>query len=360
VLITGLVRDALGRKMSKSLGNGVDPLDVVAQYGADALRFSLCTGNSPGNDLRYSGEKAQNSRNFANKLWNAARFVLMNLGEEEPAPHIPNELELQDRWILSRFNTTVRDVTVALEKFELGLAAEKLYNFIWDEFCDWYIEFSKVSPDKAKTRAVLVYVLSNTLKLLHPFMPFITEEIWLALPHEGESIMISDWPSHYEEKADDKAVLQMEYVMMAIRGIRNRRAEMNVAPSRRAKVYIYAQSPSLYTGCEIYFQRLAGASEVEIISSSDSKPAPENSVQVVFEGSKIFIPLGDLVDLAAEKARLEKELASAEKQLAGVQAKLNNENFTSKAPASVIEGARQNARALAEKRDALKESLATL
>ena len=359
VLITGLVRDALGRKMSKSLDNGVDPLDVIAQYGADALRFSLCTGNSPGNDMRYSDEKVQSSRNFANKLWNAARFVLMNLDENEPAPHIPagltgeDSLAPEDKWILSRFNAAVKTVTESLEKFELGLAAGKLYDFIWDEFCDWYIELAKASLDQAKTKAVLVYVLSNTLKLLHPIMPFITEEIWQALPHEGESIMISDWPE-WDEALDFPAEeTEMQVLMEAIRAVRNRRAEMNVPPSRKANLYIR-------TDCaldEAFFVRLAGASEVHFIAGDYDQ---EGAVQIVCQGCKIWIPMGDLVDLEAEKARLEKELANVEKQLAGVQAKLGNESFVSKAPANVIEGARQNARALTEKRDALQESLERL
>ena len=353
VLITGLVRDALGRKMSKSLGNGVDPLDVIAQYGADALRFSLCTGNSPGNDMRYSDEKVQASRNFANKLWNAARFVLMNLGENEPAPHVPEGLAAEDKWILSRFNAAVRDVTENLEKFELGLAAGKLYDFIWDEFCDWYIELAKASLPAEKTRAVLVYVLTNTLKLLHPFMPFITEEIWQALPHEGESIMVSDWPAYDEALSFPAEEAQMQVLTGAIRAVRNRRAEMNVPPSRKANLYIRTE----YGLNELFFIRLASASEVHFIEGDYME---DGAVQIVSTGCKLWIPLGDLVDLEAEKARLEKELAGVEKQLAGVNAKLGNESFTAKAPAAVIEGARENARTLTEKRDALKESLARL
>ncbi|MCL2495608.1 MAG: valine--tRNA ligase [Oscillospiraceae bacterium] len=353
VFIHGLVRDSLGRKMSKSLDNGVDPLDVIEQYGADALRFSLCTGNSPGNDMRYSDEKAQSARNFANKLWNAARFVLMNLDENEAAPHIPSELAPEDKWILSRFNATVRDVTVALEKFELGQAAGKLYDFIWDEFCDWYIEFSKASLGRAKTRAVLVYILSNTLKLLHPVMPFITEEIWQALPHKGESIMIADWPEYNENLDFPTEEAQMQVLTKAIRAIRNRRAEMNVPPSRKANLYIRSELALN----EQFFIRLAGASAVHFIEGDFTG---QGTVQIICQGCRIWIPLGDLVDIAAEKARLEKELALIEKQLSGVTAKLNNESFTGKAPANVIEGARENARALTEKRDALREGLANL
>ena len=356
VLITGLIRDELGRKLSKSLGNGADPVEVIGQYGADALRFTLVTGNAPGNDLRYYDEKVAASRNFANKLWNAARFVLMNLEEEEPAPRIPSELAIEDRWILSRFNTTIRDVTVALEKFELGLAAQKVYDFIWDEFCDWYIELSKASLAEAKTRAVLVYVLSNTLKLLHPFMPFITEEIWQALPHEGESIMIAPWPEYDEALCFPAAEAQMQAVMAAIRGIRNRRAEMNVPPGRRAKVYICGAADT-FAGTAAFFQRLAGASELDLVPPGF---ALEGAVQIVTADCKIFIPLGDLIDLEAERARLAKELETVEKQLAGVLAKLGNESFTSKAPASVVEGAKENARQLTEKRDALRNSLTQL
>jgi valyl-tRNA synthetase len=356
VLLTGLIRDEQGRKLSKSLGNGADPVEVIGRYGADALRFTLVTGNSPGNDLRYYDEKVQASRNFANKLWNAARFVLMNLDENEPAPHIPSELAVEDRWILSRFNTTVRDVTESLEKFDLGMAASKIYDFLWDEFCDWYIEFSKASVDKAKTRAVLVYVLSSTLKLLHPFMPFMTEEIWQALPHDGESIMISSWPEWNEGLDAPTGEMRMQAVMEAIRAVRNRRAEMNVPPGRRAKLYICGNE-ELFDGMQAFFQRLAGASEVEICSKGF---AMEGAVQAVCPWCTIFIPLGDLVDLEAERARLQKELETVEKQLAGVSGKLGNANFVGKAPANVIEGARANARQLTEKRAALRESLAGL
>jgi len=379
VLITGLIRDELGRKLSKSLGNGADPVEIIRTYGADALRFTLLTGNSPGNDLRFYEEKAQNSRNFANKLWNAARFVLMNLDENEPAPHIPGGLAAEDKWILSRFNATVRDVTDNLEKFELGLAAGKLYDFIWDEFCDWYIELAKasLSPQKAcglcgdpdpaeKTRAVLVYVLSNTLKLLHPFMPFVTEEIWQALPHDhpnesadspgtrtGESIMISDWPE-YDEALDFPAEeARMQVLMGAIRAVRNRRAEMNVPPSRKANLYI--RSEHALDGA--FFLRLAGAAAVHRINEDY---AGQGAVQIVSTGCKIWIPMGDLVDVAAEKARLEKELAAVENQLAGAQAKLANEGFVAKAPPHVIEGAKEIVGVLIDKQIALKNSLANL
>jgi len=356
VLITGLIRDALGRKLSKSLGNGADPVEVIQQYGADALRFTLTTGNAPGNDLRFYKDKVQNNRNFANKLWNAARFVLMNLDENEPVPHLPSELAVEDRWIVSRYNATVKEVTENLEKFELGLAAGKLYDFIWDEFCDWYIEFAKASLPAPKTKAILVYVLSNTLKLLHPFMPFITEEIWQTLPHESESIMVSNWPEFDKAFSFPAEEAQIQAVMEAIRAVRNRRAEMNIPPSRRAKLYI-SSGEDLFHGMELFFQRLAWASEVELCPAGF---ALEGAVQIVCGNCKIFIPLGDLVDFEAEKARLEKELDLVEKQLAGVMAKLGNESFTGKAPANVVEGARQNARQLEEKKAALLEGLGRL
>jgi valyl-tRNA synthetase len=354
VLIHGLIRDAQGRKMSKSLGNGVDPLEIIDQYGADALRFSLATGNSPGNDMRYSGEKVEAARNFANKLWNAARFVLMNLSGDAQYTIYNAQLSLEDQWILSRCNATVKDVTEALEKFELGIAAQKLYDFLWDEFCDWYIEIAKPSLQSdtpQKTCTVLIHVLQNTLKLLHPFMPFITEEIYQALPHEDESIMISQWPEYEENLNFPAAEAQMQAVMEVIRGIRNRRAEMNVPPSRRAKVYLTENYPAMF------FQRLAGASEVEVVPSDF---ALKGAIQIVTAECKVFIPLGDLVDTEAERARLHKELDAVEKQLTGALAKLNNEAFTAKAPASVVEGAKKNAEALAAKRGALKDSLSKL
>ena len=243
VFIHGIVRDAQGRKMSKSLGNGIDPLIVIDEYGADALRFTLATGNSPGNDMRFSDEKVGASRNFANKLWNAARFILMNLGEDEKAPHIPDELALEDKWILSLFNKLTKEVTDNLDKFELGIAVQKLYDFIWDVFCDWYIEISKIRLNSGDEKAaqtardMLVYIMSNTLKLLHPFMPFITEEIWQTLPHDGESIMISEWPVYKDEHNFSVEEQEMDRIMEAVRAIRNRRAEMNVPPSKKAKLY---------------------------------------------------------------------------------------------------------------------------
>ena len=362
VLIHGLVRDALGRKMSKSLGNGIDPLEIIDKYGADALRFTLATGNSPGNDTRFSVEKVEASRNFANKLWNAARFVLMNLGENEPAPHIPDELALEDKWILSSFNNVVKEVTSNIDKFELGIAVSKLYDFIWDVLCDWYIEICKIrlSSDDEKlknnARAVLVYVLSNTLKLLHPFMPFITEEIWQTLPHDGESIMISQWPVYSDVLHFPNEEAEMEKIMAAVKAVRNRRAEMNVPPSRKAHISVVSSNAKLYADGEKFFVRLASASSLEA-SESEARLSLDGTVSIVTEDAKIFLPLAELVDLAAEKKRLEKELADVEKKLMQINAKLSNEGFLAKAPAAVIEEQRANGVKLTEKAKLLKESI---
>ena len=363
VLIHGLVRDAQGRKMSKSLGNGIDPLEVIDQYGADALRFTLATGNSPGNDMRFSDTRVEASRNFANKIWNAARFILMNLSDDEPAPHIPENLALEDKWILSRFNALAEGVTDALEKYELGMAVQKLYDFIWDVFCDWYIEIAKIrlngSDEAAKqtVKAVLVYVMSNTLKLLHPFMPFITEEIWQALPHTGESIMISEWV-----KADDALRFsaeeeEMERIMSAIKAVRNRRAEMNVAPSKKAKIFIETAYADTFEKGKVFFERLASASEVEVGAKFDDM---DDAVSIITESARMYIPMAELVDFQAEIARLQKEKADVEKELAMVNGKLSNENFVSKAPAAVVEGQRQSKARLEEKLALLDESLQNL
>ena len=316
VFIHGIVRDSQGRKMSKSLGNGIDPLEVIDKYGADALRFTLVTGNSPGNDMRFSDEKVGASRNFANKLWNAARYVLMNLDEDEPAPHIPENLALEDKWILSKFNTLAKEITDNLEKFELGIAVQKLYDFIWDVFCDWYIEISKIrlqaGGEAAQTaKDVLVYVLSNTLKLLHPFMPFITEEIWQSLPHDGESIMISKWPEYSEALAFDAEENEMEKIMEAVRAIRNRRAEMNVAPSKKAKYFVATADKETFEFAGVFMKRLASASEVEVGDSFDI----DGAVAIVTSDAKIYIPMGELIDFEAERARLNKEKDKALKEL---------------------------------------------
>ena len=359
VFIHGIVRDAQGRKMSKSLGNGIDPLIVIDEYGADALRFTLATGNSPGNDMRFSDEKVGASRNFANKLWNAARFILMNLGEDEKAPHIPDELALEDKWILSLFNKLTKEVTDNLDKFELGIAVQKLYDFIWDVFCDWYIEISKIrlnsGDEKAaqSARDMLVYIMSNTLKLLHPFMPFITEEIWQTLPHEGESIMISEWPVYKDEYDFSVEEQEMDRIMEAVRAIRNRRAEMNVPPSKKAKYYIATAHKDTFEKAGIFMQRLASCSEAEIGDSFEI----DDAVCIVTTDAKIYIPLGELVDFEKEIARLNKEKEKVLKDLEFIDKKLNNENFVAKAPKAVVDGQREAAQKLRDKIAMIDESI---
>ena len=360
VFIHGIVRDAQGRKMSKSLGNGIDPLVVIDQYGADALRFTLATGNSPGNDMRFSDEKVGASRNFANKLWNAARFILMNLGEDEKAPHIPDELALEDKWILSLFNTLTKEVTDNLDKFELGIAVQKLYDFIWDVFCDWYIEISKIrlnsgDENAAQTaRDMLVYIMSNTLKLLHPFMPFITEEIWQTLPHNGESIMVSDWPVYKEEFDFSVEEQEMDRIMEAVRAIRNRRAEMNVPPSKKAKYFIATAYKDTFEKAGIFMQRLASCSEAEVGDSFEI----DGAVCIVTADAKIYIPLGELVDFDQEIVRLNKEKEKVLKDLEFIDKKLNNENFVAKAPKAVVDGQREAAQKLRDKIAMIDESIA--
>ncbi len=365
VLIHGLVRDAQGRKMSKSLGNGIDPLEIIDKYGADALRFTLATGNSPGNDMRFSDDKVEASRNFANKLWNAARFVLMNLEGKEPAPYIPEKLALEDKWILTKYNTVVKEVTDNLEKFELGIAVQKLYDFIWDVLCDWYIEICKIrlSSDneelKKTARAVLVYVMSNTLKLLHPFMPFITEEIWQTLPHDGESVMISPWPVYDENYVffDDEE--KMEHIMTAVRAVRNRRAEMNVPPSKKARLDIVTKEQELFSEGAKFFQRLASAAGVAV-SDDEAVFELDGSVSVVTDIATIYMPMAELVDFEAERKRLNKELDEVEKKLSQINGKLNNQGFLAKAPANVIEEQKANQIKLNEKAALLKASIAKL
>ena len=361
VFIHGIVRDELGRKMSKSLGNGIDPLLVIDKYGADALRLTLATGNSPGNDMRYSEKKVEASRNFANKIWNAARFILMNLDGSEAAPHVPAADALEDKWILSLFNKLVKEVTENLEKFELGIAVSKLYDFIWDIFCDWYIELAKIRLQQggeaaAQAKDVLIYVLSETLKLLHPFMPFITEEIWQTLPHEGDTIMLSPWPVYNEALCFDEDEKHMDIIMEAIRAIRNRRAEMNVPPSRKAHVYIATEYKDVFSTAVVFLQRLASAADVEI---GDSFEIP-GAVSIVTAHAKVYIPMGDLVDFEAERKRLTKEKEGAEKKLSGICAKLSNPGFLAKAPEAVVNNQREEEKKLREKIKNIEESLAAL
>ena len=362
VLIHGIVRDSQGRKMSKSLGNGVDPLVEIEKYGADALRFSLATGNSPGNDMRYIPERVESSRNFANKLWNASRFILMNLPDDQKAPYLPKDLSLEDKWILSKYNSLVKDVTDNLDKFEIGVAVQKLYDFIWDIFCDWYIELCKVrlNGDDANAadtaRAVLVYVMSGMLQLLHPFMPFITEEIWQSLPHDGESIMVSKWPEYSADLdfADDEA--EFERVVKAIRAIRVRRSEMNVPPSRKAKVVIESAYADTFNAGAVFFKRLAYAGEVEINQPIDDPSA----VTIITDDAKVYMPLGDLIDFEAERARLNKERDAVLKDITFVENKLNNPGFVSKAPEKVVAEQRKNLEVYKEKLAMLDERLKAL
>ena len=340
VYIHGLVRDSQGRKMSKSLGNGIDPLEIVEKYGADALRFTLATGNSPGNDMRFYIERVEASRNFANKIWNASRFVMMNLSIDENILPEKESLQIEDRWILHRYNELVREVTENLDKYEIGVAVQKLYDFIWDEFCDWYIElvkprFSMEGESNLAAQRVLTYVLSNVLKLLHPFMPFITEEIWQALPHDGESIMISAFPTYMNELEDKDAEREMDIIMNAIKGIRNIRNEMNVVPSKKTKLYIVTESADLFKKAEAFLEKLAGAASVEI--KADKTDIPENAVSVVVEKAEVFLPLDELVDKEKEIERLTKEKVKLEGEIKRVEGKLSNKGFTDKAPASVVE-----------------------
>ncbi len=359
VLIHGLVRDEKGRKMSKSLGNGIDPLKVIEEYGADALRFMLATGNSPGNDMRFMPDKVEASRNFANKLWNAARFVLMNLGDNEVELTLPGTLALEDKWILSKYNTLVRAVTDNLEKFELGIAVQKLYDFIWDSYCDWYIELCKArlqGEGAADARRVLVYVMSGMLQLLHPFMPFITEEIWQSLPHEGETLMRTDWPTYDESLSFAAEEREMERIMEAVRAIRNRRAEMNVPPSKKAEVFVETAFADTFQKGAPFIMRLASASAVTVGEAFEIKGA----VSIVTPDATIRIPMDELVDKAAESARLQREAANVQKQLDGVKARLANKAFTDKAPAQIVETAREQAVRLEEKLALLEQSMKAL
>ena len=359
VFFHGLIRDAQGRKMSKSLGNGVDPLDVISVYGADALRFTLVTGNSPGNDLRFSEEKVSASRNFANKIWNAARFILMNIEGKDIDCALPKKLYTSDKWILNRFNNVTAAVTENLEKFELGMAVSKLYDFIWDDFCDWYIELAKIRMNGAdeesadSARRVLVWTMSNTLKLLHPFMPYITEEIWQTLPHDGEALIVAKWPEYDEALSFPQEAKNLESVMALIRAIRTRRNEMNVPPSKKAHIYIDTAHPAPYEEASEFIARLAYGSKVEIGTGFDVQGA----VTAVTDDAKALLPMDDLVDKAAETARLNKELANAQKQLDTVKAKLANEKFTSKAPQNVIDGVKANGEKLEAKIKLILETL---
>ena len=355
VLFHGLIRDSQGRKMSKSLGNGIDPIEVINTYGADALRFNIITGNSPGNDMRYYDERCEAMRNFANKIWNASRFVMMNLTIDKN--ELPEKPELEDKWILSKFNTLAKEVNENLEKFELGIAANKIYDFIWDSYCDWYIELTKNrlngDDEEAKLTAqkVLLYVLTETLKLLHPFMPFITEEIWQALPHEGEAIMVEKYPEYREELDFTAEEANFELIMKAIRAVRARRAEMNVPPSKKPHLYIVTEKADIFETGRSYLGRLAYAGEVYI-----SDETPENAdkmVTIVTDDAKLYMPMAELVDLAKEKERINKELKKAGDERTRIENKLANEKFTSRAPEAVVAAEREKL----EKAKALIENL---
>ena len=362
VFIHGIVRDSLGRKMSKSLGNGIDPLEIINQYGADALRFNLITGNSPGNDMRFYVEKCEAMRNFCNKLWNASRFVMMNLTIDRN--ELPEKLEIEDKWILSKLNDVVREVCENMDNYELGVAAGKIYDFIWDSFCDWYIELTKPRLNgededlKLSAQKVLLYVLTEILKLVHPFMPFITEEIWQALPHEGEALMIARYPEFKAELSFPEEEQSFEMVMNAIKAVRARRSEMNVPPSRKAHLLIATDKKDAFEAGTSYICKLAYASEVSVLDA-----APEDSagmVSVVTDNARMFMPMAELVDLEKEKARIEKELANAEKQLAAQIGKLSNQNFVTRAPEAVVNLEREKKAKLEALIENLKLSLENL
>ena len=348
VLIHGLVRDDKGRKMSKSLGNGIDPLDMIEKYGCDALRMNMVAGNAPGNDMRFYVERCEAMRNFANKLWNASRYVLMNL-DEDAKNELPamDQLTIADKWVLSKLNTLIAEVTDNLEKYELGVAVQKVYDFLWDSYCDWYIELTKArlysedARQKQTALQVLVYVLDQTLRLLHPFMPFITEEIWQSLPHDGEALIVADWPVFSKDLQFKVEEHQMESVMEAIRAIRNRRAEMNVPPSKKAELQILTSKPEIFTEGEGFMQRLAYADNVVIL---DKEPANlDGMVCCATNIAKLYIPMGQLVDVDKELERIAKELEKAQKNLDSLESKLNNENFTSRAPEAVVADIREKA-----------------
>jgi len=371
VLFHGLVRDSQGRKMSKSLGNGIDPLDIIANYGADALRLTLITGNAPGNDMRFYNERVENSRNFANKVWNASRFIMMNMGDDEKsAIHqpMPQGLEPVDKWILSKLNNTIKEVTENMDHFELGIAVQKVYDFIWDEFCDWYIEMVKPrlynSDDKESHEAALwtlQTVLINALKLLHPYMPFITEEIFCTMQDEEESIMISTWPEYQDAwnfDADEKAI---EMIKEAVRGIRNVRTQMNVAPSRKAKVFVVSddqEALDVFSTAKLFFESLAYASES--VCQKDKTGIADDAVSVVIPQATIYIPFAELVDISAEIERLQKEKARLEGELKRSKNMLSNEKFLAKAPQAKIDEEKEKQKNYEQTYAQIEERLASL
>ena len=362
VFIHGLVRDSQGRKMSKSLGNGIDPLEMAEKYGADALRFNLITGNSPGNDMRFYVEKCEAMRNFCNKIWNASRFVMMNLTVEDN--HLPEKLETEDKWILSKLNRVIKEVCDNMDSFELGVAAGKIYDFIWDDYCDWYIELTKPrlngddEAGKESAQRVLLYVLVEILKLLHPFMPFITEEIWQALPHEGNALMVQSYPEYSVGLDFPEDEVNFGMVMDAIKAVRARRAEMNVPPSRKSHLIIVTDKAKAFADGEKFICKLAYASAVEV--RAELPETTDGMVSVITDNARMFMPMAELVDLEKERARMEKELANAKKQLDGQIAKLANENFVSRAPEKVVNVEREKKAKLEALIENLEESLKNL
>ena len=371
VFIHGLVRDAQGRKMSKSLGNGIDPLEIISKYGADALRFALATGNSPGNDMRFSDEKMEAARNFANKLWNASRFVRMNLTIDEVRLPDANRLALEDKWILHSFNRLAESVNANLEKYEVGVALAAIYEFTWDVFCDWYIELAKARLNEKESEGnricqqVITYVLNGILKLLHPFMPFITEEIFSSLPHlpgDAESIMISRYPTGRSDLEFPVEAGEMERVLELIRAIRNRRAEMNIAPSRKAAVFIETRYADAFNSATApFFARLASASGIEVAESFPAgRVSADTCVQVVTPAATAYLPLSDLVDYEKERARLTAEIAKVSAEVERLDKKLSNQGFVAKAPAAVVDAERAKLAAAREKLTATEAALAKL
>ena len=366
VFIHGLVRDDKGRKMSKSLGNGIDPLEIANQYGADALRFNLVTGNSPGNDMRFYTERCEAMRNFANKIWNASRFLMMNLTIEKC--ELPEHLEMEDKWILSKLNRVIPEITENMDKYELGVAAQKVYDFIWDDYCDWYIELTKSrlqgEDQQAKENAqkVLCYVLTDILKLLHPFMPFLTEEIWQALPHDGDFLMLQKWPEHHVELDFPQEEKAMELIMDAIGAVRTRRSEMNVPPSKKAHLTVATLEREVFEAGIPFLKRLAYASDVTITgmsgAGSDGEENTKGMVTVITHAARISMPMAELVDMEKEKARLEKQLGKDKAELDKLNTKLNNPGFVNKAPANVVEAERERAEKLANLIAKLEEQLA--
>ncbi|MDE6730650.1 MAG: valine--tRNA ligase, partial [Oscillospiraceae bacterium] len=358
VLIHGLVRDAQGRKMSKSLGNGIDPLEVISQYGADALRFMLATGNAPGNDMRYIDDKVKSARNFANKLWNASRFIMMNLPEDFQFTGLPEKLMPEDQWLISKCNQLAREVNANLEAFELGVACSKLYDFIWDVFCDWYIELTKPriqagGEAKSSAQVVLVWAMQNILKLLHPFMPFITEEIWQVLVADNSMIMLAEYPVYDEKLNYTEQETAFEKIISAIKAVRNTRTELNVPPSVKAKLYIETQEQALFKNAELFFQKLASASEIEV---AESFTIPD-CAGAVTDSARIFIPMDQLVDKQKELARLAKEQEKVQKDIDFLSKKLNNPGFLAKAPENLVKAEQEK---LAKAQDKMHKILQSI